>query len=136
MSQVRNNYLADHPFDFSLDHRDGGEFILHVHQSHPVPALFAVLCGEWLYNLRGCLDYVIWATAAHYNGVVPPPDEGKLQYPIYASQRDWTTSLYRLRGLAEHHQRCCCRCSPSTAIRTPTTSAGSTTSLGWTAIGN
>lgn len=88
MSQVWNNYLTDHPFDFSLDHRDGGEFILHVHQSHPVPALFAVLCGEWLYNLRGCLDYVIWATAAHYNGVVPPPDEGKLQYPIYASQRD------------------------------------------------
>jgi hypothetical protein len=104
MAQVWNTYLADHPFDFSLADRDGGEFVLQVHQSFPVPALFSVLCGEWLYNLRGCLDYIIWATAAHQNSVVPPPNEGKLQYPIYSSQRDWTNNLYRLKGLAEHHR--------------------------------
>ena len=55
MAQVWNEYLSDHPFDFSLDDHGGGEFILQVHQDRPVPALFSVLCGEWLYNLRGCL---------------------------------------------------------------------------------
>jgi hypothetical protein len=112
MAGVWNEYLSDHPFDYSLDDRGDGEFVLQVHQSRPVPALFSVLCGEWLYNLRGCLDYVIWATVAHHNGVVPPPDEGKLQYPIYASPREWQRSLYRLKGLAEHHREMLLRMQP------------------------
>ena len=104
MAQVWNEYLIDHPFDFSLDDRGGGEFILQVHQHSSVPSVFSVLCGEWLYNLRSCLDYIIWATVARQSGVVPPPDESKLQYPIYTSQRDWTRSLHRLKGLADHHR--------------------------------
>lgn len=104
MTDVWNEYLGDHPFDFNLAHRGAGEFVLEVVQDRPAPATFAVLLGEWLYNLRGSLDYLMWATVARLHGTVPPPDEGKLQYPIYESQRDWDRNAYRLKQLAPHHR--------------------------------
>jgi hypothetical protein len=63
-----------------------------------------VATGEWLYNLRASLDYLIWATAAHESGRIPPPGEGQLQFPIYDSEDAWNNNLYRLRPLADHHR--------------------------------
>lgn len=69
-----------------------------------MPPDFAVIMGEWLYNLRSTLDYVIWATAAHVTGQSPPPNEEKLQYPIYDNEQVWRSNLHRLQPLAEHHR--------------------------------
>ena len=105
MSKVWNEYLDGHPFYESLDHRGGGEFVLVVHQSEPIPTRFAVLCGEWLYNLRSCLDYTIWATAAFDSGQLPPPGDEHLQYPIYEREDQWKRNLYRIKALEARHRR-------------------------------
>jgi integrase len=54
--------------------------------------------------LRSALDYLIWATAVHMSGALPPPGEGALQYPIYDTEQAWTNNLYRLKPLADHHR--------------------------------
>ncbi len=100
-----NSFLAGHDaFDFVLDGDGTGVFILRVLQRRPVPPGLAVALGEWLYNLRASLDYVVWATACHVAGQVPPPGEGVLQYPIYDDEAAWKRNEYRLKGLHPHHR--------------------------------
>lgn len=103
--QLWNEHLAKHPYDYSIiDHRDG-TYVVRVTQEDPVPAELGIRIGEWLYNLRATLDNVIWATAAHVAGAIPPPKEHVLQYPIYETQEAWVRNLYRLSGLADHHRQ-------------------------------
>ncbi|MDN4481625.1 hypothetical protein [Demequina muriae] len=103
--QVWNGFIEPHDaFDFSLDGDDTGVFILRVHQVRPTPPEMAVVIGEWLYNLRAALDYLMWATACYVAGSVPPPKENVLQYPIYDTESAWTSNLYRLDGLLDHHR--------------------------------
>lgn len=104
LSEVWNGFIADHPFDFSLDEERDGQYVLRVRQNAPMPPLFAVIMGEWLYNLRSTLDYLVWATAAHVTGQCPPPNEEKLQYPVYDNEQAWRSNLYRLESLAERHR--------------------------------
>lgn len=101
---IWNDYIAEHPYDYSLDSRGGGEYIVQVWQTEPMPPEFAVAMGEWLYNLRSTLDYIMWATAVYVSGTRPPPNENHLQYPIYDAEKHWTSNLYRLNGLAPHHR--------------------------------
>lgn len=123
---IWNEFLGDEhdAFDFSLDGDNAGTFILRVHQVRPTPPELALVFGEWLYNLRSALDYVIWATACHVSGRVPPPDERALQYPIYDTEGGWTSNLYRLRGLAEHHRE-------MLLVMQPFNSDGDANYLGW-----
>lgn len=104
MTQIWNDFITDHPYDTSLDHEGDGVFILRVWQTSPIPPELAVITGEWIYNLRCALDYIVWATACYQSGAIPPPNEGTLQYPIYESADAWTRNLYRLKPLAEHHR--------------------------------
>lgn len=104
MAELWNDYLSTHPFSPSLIGQGDGVYILRVWEDVPPPSGLAVATGEWLYNVRSALDYLVWATAAHVTGVVPPPDEAHLQYPIYDSEETWTRNLYRLRNLDEHHR--------------------------------
>lgn len=102
--EVWNTYLEPHPYDFELLLEGDGIYVLRVLQHEPIPAELGILIGEWLYNLRATLDYVIWATAAYVSGTVPPPNDHVLQYPIYESEQAWKSNLYRLKGLEEHHR--------------------------------
>jgi hypothetical protein len=36
--------------------------------------------------------------------VIPPPNDGVLQYPIYDTDKAWTSNLFRLKPLADHHR--------------------------------
>jgi hypothetical protein len=104
LSTIWNSHLDEHPYDFELVHEGNGVYILRVWQERPVPSEFAIRLGEWLYNLRSCLDYTISATAAYTTGTVPAPDEETLQYPIYETKAAWVRNIYRLRHLADHHR--------------------------------
>lgn len=104
LAEIWNSYIAEHPYDFSLGYEGEGQYVLRVWQDAPMPPGFAVIMGEWLYNLRSTLDYIIWATAVHTAGQSPPPNEARLQYPIYDSEQAWLSNLYRLESLAEHHR--------------------------------
>lgn len=108
-----NSYVADHDaFDFVLDDDGFGTYILRVLQVRPMPVELAVAVGEWLYNLRATLDYIVWATACYVAGVVPPPSEGQLQYPIYDEKAAWDRNTYRLKGLHPHHRDMLLRMQP------------------------
>jgi hypothetical protein len=103
MTAAWNAYLEPHPFDFDLVRESDTTFFLRCEQYETVPLLLPALSGEWLYNLRSALDYLIWAAAAHASGSVPPPNEGGLQYPIYEEQAAWDRNRWRLKALAPHH---------------------------------
>src|SRR6266404_3656174 len=83
MVKVWNDYVERQPHDIKLVHHGQGVHIIRVIENEPIPPDFAGLFGEWLYNLRASLNYIIWAAAAHASGTLPPPSEGILQYPIY-----------------------------------------------------
>lgn len=101
---VWNDFIADHDaFDFVLEDDDTGVYILRVLQRRAIPTRLAIVLGEWLYNLRSSLDYVVWATACYVAGKVPPPNEDVLQYPIYDEEKAWYRNRYRLKGLRPHH---------------------------------
>ena len=112
LAAIWNEYLDDEPFDVSLIHEGEGVHILRVWQTAPIPAGFALEFGEWLYNLRACLDYIIWAMCVHVTGQMPPPDEGTLQYPIYENKSAWDKNLYRLKHLGVHHREMLLRMQP------------------------
>jgi hypothetical protein len=105
LAEIWNEFIADHPYDFALVHEGAGVHVLEVRQTMPMPAAFALEFGEWLYNSRACLDYIVWATSAFVTGQLPPPNEGTLQYPIYESIAAWTNNEYRLKHLAPHHRQ-------------------------------
>lgn len=70
-----------------------------------MPAELAVVTGEWFYSLRCALDYIIWATAVHLSGAIPPPSGGGgVRYPIYENEKAWNGNLHRLEPLADHHR--------------------------------
>ena len=71
LAEIWNSFIADHPYDFSLNHEGDGQYVLRLWQEAPMPPHFAVIMGEWLYNLRSTLDYVIWATAVYATGQSP-----------------------------------------------------------------
>lgn len=104
MSDLWNAYLRPHPFDFDLLRWSDTQYVFRVTQREPVPPELPVIFGEWLYNLRSALDYIVWATAVHTSGSMPPPGEGGLQYPIYDEAAAWNKNLWRLKPLADHHR--------------------------------
>lgn len=99
-----NEYLDPHPFDFELWRENETQWVFRVVQREPPPSELPILFGEWLYNLRSSLDYVVWATAVYTSGQAPPPDEDNLQYPIYDTAASWKKNTWRLRSLAPHHR--------------------------------
>jgi hypothetical protein len=105
MVKVWNGYVERQTHDFALVHEGQGVHIMRVIENEPIPADFAGLFGEWLYNLRASLDYIIWAAAAYASGTLPPPNEGVLQYPIYDNEAAWKSNLYRIKRLPEHQQQ-------------------------------
>jgi hypothetical protein len=105
MVGVWNDYVARDPHGVELVHQGHGVHVIRVVENEPIPADFAGLFGEWLYNLRASLDYVIWASAAYASGTLPPPHEGVLQYPIYDDEAAWKRNLYRIKGLPDYQQR-------------------------------
>lgn len=104
LAEVWNEYIDTHPYDFRLNHKGHGVHVLEVMQTRPIPSDFALELGEWLYNARSCLDYIVWATSAYVTGAIPPPKDGVLQYPIYETPAAWESNMFRLRGLADHHR--------------------------------
>lgn len=104
LATIWNDFIDTHPFDLALNPTDDGT-VLQVWLETPTPPRFALVMGEWLYNLRASLDYAVWATAVYDSGQDPPPNEDALQFPIYDTERAWTRNLYRIKGLRARHQQ-------------------------------
>jgi len=109
---LNSPYIDDDPFEFRLHHEGKGVHIFRVWQEIPIPTAFALELGEWLYNLRACLEYIMWATCAHLTEQTPPPKENTIQYPIYEQEEAWNKNKYRLKYLEDHHRAMLWRVQP------------------------
>jgi hypothetical protein len=101
-----NAFLAEDedPFDFTLKGDDQGHFTLSVYQAAPIPPLIAIRLGEWLYNLRTALDYCVYDVAVCDTGQNPPPDDGKLLFPIQGSAAAFREKAYQIKPLSKQHR--------------------------------
>jgi hypothetical protein len=54
-----------------------------------LPDEFSLLLGEQLYQLRAALDACIYQATVYATGQNPPPDEGKLEFPITWDRAEW-----------------------------------------------
>lgn len=104
LASIWNDFIDTHPFDFALNPTGDGALVLQVWQESPTPPRFAVVMGEWLYNIRSALDYTLWATAVHDSGQDPPPCEDVMQFPIYDTEKSWKRNEYRLKVLLPKHR--------------------------------
>lgn len=109
---IWNEFIDEHPLEVMLRHEGNGVHLLEVGHSSPFPAAFSAVFGEWLFNARTCLDYIIWATASYVSGVVPPTGEDRLQFPIYDTYKSWCSQLHRLEILTDHHREMLLRMQP------------------------
>ncbi|VEG25792.1 hypothetical protein [Actinomyces howellii] len=98
-----NEFLESHPFDVHLKRTSATEYVLEFEQLEELPLELPVLFGEWLYNLRSALDYTIWAAATYAAGRFPPPNQGRLQYPICDTEDSWRRTVSKLSVLPPHH---------------------------------
>ena len=101
MIECWNEFLEPHPFAAHLTRTNATEYILTVEQYEEFPQELPALFGEWLYNLRSALDYIIWAAAAYSSGRLPP-HEDRLQYPTCDSQNSWKRTSQKLSVLPQH----------------------------------
>lgn len=100
---VWNAFIDRHPFTTRLVHVGGGTYAMWVEQEEPAPPEMAALIGEWAYNLRAALDYVVYETAVVASGCRPPVGAGELQFPVYEAKEQFDKNRRRLRSLAAHH---------------------------------
>lgn len=104
MIEAWNEYIEPHPFEFEVIRTGPSVRILRFNQVLPFPIELSALFGEWLYNLRTALDHLMWATAAHASGTVPPVGESGIQFPIYDDVDAWNRNLWRLKPLKDHQR--------------------------------
>jgi len=125
LAEAWNSYTEADVHSIVLDNEGKGRFILRVIEEVPPPPEMAVLIGEWLYNLRSALDYVIYDSAICVSGKSPPPGHGQLQFPVYDTPEIFAEQAYRLKPLADHHRAMLEKMQPY-RHKNPDTSA-----LGW-----
>ena len=102
LASIWNSYLDEDPFGVSFVDTGDGEYLLQIHQGLPVPQEFSLVFGEWLYNARACLDYIIWAVACCASEHIPPPNERNLSYPIFDDSSRWTNWKSNHKSLKSH----------------------------------
>lgn len=54
-----------------------------------IPEELPLLLGEMLYQLRSALDACIYQATIYATNQDPPPDEGKLEFPITHNTKEW-----------------------------------------------
>lgn len=82
-----------------------GRGTVKVWQDHPIPSLLPILFGEYFYNLRAALDYVVYTTAIIDNKWQdPPPGENVLQYIVCDSPDAWRRNVFHIEPLTKRHQ--------------------------------
>ncbi|MCQ4611863.1 hypothetical protein [Corynebacterium sp. CCUG 51687] len=81
MWAVSSEHLQAHPVTHSVKRRNN-EHVMVLHNPGPLPARLTVLFGEWLYQLRAALDGLMYEVMVLDTSQDPPPDAGRLSYPL------------------------------------------------------
>lgn len=92
-------YIDGHPWDAHLSSLSARTFVIIVRTYVPAPASMSLAFSDWLAALRASLDNGLYAWAAAATGRNPPPDAGKLQFPIAVTPADFRSQAKRLASL-------------------------------------
>lgn len=97
-----NSMIEDKSFEpvVNVD-RDGRGCIRVLPSEDAVLDHFAFEFGEFLYQLRAALDGSIYAAAVYQTGQNPPPDQEKLQFPIYDSREQFQRAERCIKPLSD-----------------------------------
>jgi len=98
---VWETYLDSRPHRLGREKGPDGTVILRLLRLHPLPVELSILLGEFLYELRAALDNCLYAVAVITSGQNPPPEHGRLEWPIRTSASDWASQASRYRSLPE-----------------------------------
>lgn len=106
LAQLWNNlptqYLCT-PKAMKMD-ADGNCVLIATNVGH-IPDDLPLLLGEMLYQLRSALDACIYEATIYATKQDPPPDEGKLEFPITTDPNEWSSlAKRRLSALPTHIQ--------------------------------
>ncbi|WP_199515968.1 hypothetical protein [Nucisporomicrobium flavum] len=89
-------YIAPHPWNAELSAMSADTFEIRVRTDTPAPASLGLAFSDWLAALRAALDNGLYAWVAAETGQDPPPDAGKLQFPIATTPADFRNQSRRL----------------------------------------
>jgi hypothetical protein len=96
------NYIAPHPWDARLTAVSANTFEITIRTNNPAPPLMGLAFSDWLSALRAALDNGLYAWVAAETGQDPPPDAGKLQFPIATTPADFRNQIRRLSNAPAH----------------------------------
>lgn len=72
-----------------------GNCVLAATNIGDIPDELPLLLGEQLYQLRSALDACIYQATVYATKQNPPPDEGKLEFPITTNSKEWPDLVKR-----------------------------------------
>jgi hypothetical protein len=93
------SYIESHPWDAELSTVAPSTFEIIVRTYEPAPSSMSLAFSDWLAALRAALDNGLYAWVAAVTGQNPPPDAGKLQFPIASTPTDFRNQAKRLASV-------------------------------------
>ncbi len=82
-------WLGSHPYAFVEEfYAQRSENVLRVVALEPPPAMFGVIIGDCVHNLRSALDNLVYDLAISYIGFAPLPEDlaKRLEFPIFGNR--------------------------------------------------
>ena len=101
-SSEKVSWINEQPYAFSKEFNPetGRHSVLLDVRKPPPLERWSLIAGDCFHNLRSALDHLTYGLGIRDSGQKPPPDAGKLQFPIVTDPDKWpTTSSRRLRAL-------------------------------------
>ena len=96
---VWSSFIEEKPWTIDLLQTSPTDFEFFASQTTPAPAELSLVFSEWLAAIRAALDNGFYAWVSAATGQNPPPQAGRLQYPICASAAEFKRQKSRLSAV-------------------------------------
>ena len=94
----------NHPISTRVEHNvDATEYSVYLKVAQEPPwTQWSLIFSDCLHNFRSCLDNAIYGLAVAHSGQSPPPDAGRLAFPIADKPNNFAGSLGSLGELRKN----------------------------------
>jgi len=97
--EARAAYLDTKPHRLVRTIEIDGTVVVRLERASPLPVELSIEFGELLYELRAALDNSLYAVAVITSGESPPPQAGRLEWPIRETAKEWGSQAKRYSEL-------------------------------------
>lgn len=106
LAKLWSEFLEGEPYSPGVEVDETGKGQIWITQRYDsMPSVFGLLFGEILYHLRAALDSCIYGAAILESGQNPPPDAGRLEFPIRDSAEAFEKAAWKISPLNEERRR-------------------------------